>query len=89
MAIRSMPNTNAYRDGHRRIFGDTRPPRPTRCPQCKQTPCDPNFFHALKVPEGSRHCHIDLALTETCRPCNQEHPRGEPCPKCGRSLLLG
>ena len=26
---------------------------------------------------------------ETCAPCNEEHPKGEPCSKCGRSLLLG
>ena len=32
---------------------------------------------------------INKLQTETCRPCNEEHPRGEPCPKCGRSLLLG
>ena len=30
-----------------------------------------------------------LKPTETCAPCNVEHPKGDPCPKCGRKLLLG
>lgn len=32
---------------------------------------------------------IGKLQTETCRPCNETHPRGQKCPKCGRSLLLG
>ena len=30
-----------------------------------------------------------LLQKETCGPCNEEHPKGESCPKCGRTLLLG
>ena len=26
--------------------------------------------------------------TETCRPCNEEHPKGEPCTTCGRMTLF-
>jgi hypothetical protein len=78
MTIRSMPNTDAYRKGHERIFGTgPRPPKPKPCPTCGKRPCDPNHVHAIVMPPV------------TCVPCNEEHPRGEPCPKCGRSLLLG
>ena len=30
-----------------------------------------------------------IQQTETCQPCNEEHPKGESCPTCGRTLLLG
>jgi hypothetical protein len=77
MAIRQKPITDAYRDGWDRVFPDGQPPKPSRCPECKRVPCDPNFVHTIPV------------QMVTCGPCNEEHPRGEPCPKCGRSLLLG
>ena len=31
---------------------------------------------------------VEVVQTETCQPCNEEHPKGERCPTCGRSLLL-
>ena len=100
MTIRSTPTTDAYRAGHSRIFGETRPPKPTRCADCGKTPCDPNYVHPLKVPEKSseawrivdevsKRLEARYAQTETCQPCNEEHPRGQPCGKCGRKLLLG
>lgn len=78
-----MPNSEAYREGHKRIFGDKpRPLAPPRCPDCGKNPCDPNYVHPIRVVKY-------VPVMETCRPCNEEYPRGEPCPRCGRSLLLG
>jgi len=49
MTIRSMPPTDDYRSGWERAFGGKpRPPKPERCPDCRQTPCDPNFVHPLR-----------------------------------------
>lgn len=62
--IRARPNTDAYRDGWERAFGGRpRPPKPERCPECKQTPCDPDIVHMLRVPDrkcavcGGPHMH--------------------------------
>lgn len=114
MSIRSTPNTDAYRSGHERIFGsEPRQPAPPRCPECGKSPCDPNYVHPIRRPNGrvdptstleaiakivdkvkngpppSGVPRVMLQQAEMCAPCNVEHPRGEPCPKCGRSLLLG
>ena len=86
MTIRSKPPTKAYRDGWDRVFGKG----------SVSTPKDPP--KALGVGKSSRgigSTHevvkqiIDKLQTETCAPCNEEHPRGEVCSGCGRKLLLG
>jgi len=57
-----------------------------RCPGCVDCP--------RKVDPASTHDVVkaiikNLQPMEMCAPCNEEHPKGEPCPLCDRTLLLG